>query len=109
MNWYIKVLTNYINFKGRARRKEFWMFALINGIIMYVLASLPVWTGMTALAYVSSIYSLIVLLPSIAVAVRRIQDLDKQWFFILIPIYNIILFATEGTKGSNKFGEDPKA
>lgn len=108
MNWYIKVLKEYINFKGRARRKEFWMFALINGIISYLLGQLPIWTGVTTLAYVGLIYNIAVLLPALGVAVRRVQDLGKEWYFILIPIYNIILFATEGNKGANAFGADPK-
>lgn len=57
---------------------------------------------------ISTVYSLAVLVPSIAVAVRRMHDVNKSGWFILIPIYNLILAVTEGDKGSNQYGPDPK-
>ena len=103
MDWYLKVLKNYVGFDGRARRKEFWFFVLFNAIILTVLTVIPK-IGMI-LYY---IYSLGVLLPSIAVGIRRMHDLGKSGWFILIPIYNIILACTAGEKGPNQYGEDPK-
>jgi len=54
-------------------------------------------------------YQLAILIPSIAVGVRRMHDVNKSGWFILIPIYNLILAVTDGTKGDNKYGHDPKA
>ncbi|WP_344925120.1 DUF805 domain-containing protein [Aquimarina addita] len=108
MNWYLKVLKNYANFNGRARRKEYWMFFLFQMIIIYGLMILSVVLETGILAIIANIYSLATLLPGIAVAVRRAQDVGKDWYFMLIPIYNFILAVTEGDKGDNEFGSDPK-
>ncbi|MBB1138770.1 DUF805 domain-containing protein [Myroides sp. WP-1] len=106
MNYYVSVLKNYFNFNGRARRSEFWYFMLFNCIIAFVLGFIG---GLLNTSLLSSIYSLAVLLPGIGVAVRRMHDIGKSGWFILIPIYNIVLAATEGTKGDNEYGADPKA
>lgn len=58
--------------------------------------------------FLSNIYSLIVLIPSIAVGIRRMHDVGKSGWYILIPIYNLILACTEGQYGENEYGEDPK-
>ena len=110
MNWYIKVLRQYTDFEGRARRKEFWMFFLINLIITAILQTIDLTLfGMdNELNPISTIYSLAVLLPYIAVSIRRMHDQNKSGWYILIPIYNIVLFATEGDRGENDFGTDPK-
>ncbi|MEG1238028.1 MAG: DUF805 domain-containing protein [Flavobacterium sp.] len=101
------VMENYANFNGRARRREFWMFCLMNLIISFVIGFV---FGLLApkAAFIANIYSLAVLVPSIAVAIRRMHDIGKSGWYILIPIYNIVLFATEGEKGSNQYGADPK-
>lgn len=57
---------------------------------------------------INKIYSWGVFLPSIAVAVRRMHDINKSGWFILIPFYNIYLFCIDGTRGENAYGEDPK-
>lgn len=112
MNWYLKVIKNYANFNGRARRKEYWMFFLINTIISFVLSFAEgLLFGVNAdgsAGIISNIYTLALLVPSLAVAVRRIHDTGKSGWFILVPIYNFILAVTEGDKGPNKFGDDPK-
>jgi uncharacterized membrane protein YhaH (DUF805 family) len=101
------VFENYANFNGRARRQEYWMFFLVNFIIAFVLGFIA---GLVSpqLALIGNIYSLAVLMPGIAVAVRRVHDVGKSGWFILIPIYNIILMCTEGEKGPNEYGSDPK-
>ena len=106
MNYYLKVLQNYATFGGRARRSEYWYFALFNVIISFVLGFIG---GMMGTTVLSNIYSLAVLIPSIAVGVRRMHDVGKSGWFLLIPIYNLILAFTEGTKGENEYGADPKA
>jgi len=105
MNYYLNVLKSYTLFTGRARRSEYWYFALFSTIISMALsfAELALKTR-----YISAFYSVAVLLPSIAVGVRRMHDVGKSGWYILIPIYNLILAVTPGVAGSNKYGEDPK-
>lgn len=105
MNYYVKVLQNYFNFNGRARRSEYWYFVLFNVIIS---VALTVFGEFTGLSIISSIYTLAMLAPSIAVAVRRMHDVGKSGWFVLIPIYNLVLAVTEGNKGTNEYGPDPK-
>ena len=101
MSYYLKVLTNYAKFDGRARRSEYWYFTLFN-VIITVLFSI------IGLKLLSNIYTLAVLLPSIGVAIRRMHDVDKSGWFILIPFYNLFLACSAGTCGENRFGADPK-
>lgn len=108
IEWYKKVVfENYANFEGRARRKEYWMFFLANMIISFALGFI---LGLISpsLGLVANVYSLAVLVPSIAVAIRRMHDVGKSGWFILIPIYNLILACTEGDRGTNAYGPDPK-
>ncbi len=112
MNYYLKVLQNYANFEGRARRSEYWYFVLFNmifGIAAGVLDSL--W-GMPVLY---ALYMLAIIVPSIAVAVRRLHDIGKSGWFLfvaLIPlvggIWLLILLVTDSNPGDNEFGSNPK-
>lgn len=112
MNWYLKVLKQYSDFNGRARRKEYWMFTLFSLIISIVLSVIDVSTGMfdpeLGRGLTSTIFSMAVLIPTIAVGVRRMHDVGKSGWFLLIPIYNFILAVTEGEKKTNEYGPDPK-
>ena len=112
MNWYLEVLKKYAVFTGRARRSEYWYFVLFNFIASIILGAIDgvigTFDAATGRGLLSSIYSLAVLIPSLAVAVRRMHDVGKSGWFILIPIYNLILAATEGEAGENKYGQDPK-
>lgn len=105
MNWYISVLKNYAVFSGRARRSEYWYFTLFTFIFSVIFMILDAVIGVK---FLNTIYSLAVLIPSIAVGVRRMHDVDKSGWFILIPLYNLILACTEGTNGPNDYGDDPK-
>lgn len=126
MRWYLKVLKQYADFSGRARRTEFWMFVLVSVLISIVLAIVDTMIG-TATVYgdgsmvtfspgiLGGLYSLAVLIPSIAVTVRRLHDTDRSgwWFLIqLIPLVGAIVLLVfvclEGTRGPNRFGVDPK-
>ena len=105
-NYYLKVVQhNYANFNGRARREEYWYFVLGNLIVSILLGVVD---GLLGMQIIGSIYSLAVLVPSIAVAIRRVHDVGKSGWFILIPIYNLILMFTEGQAGTNEYGTDPK-
>ncbi|MBR9861600.1 DUF805 domain-containing protein [bacterium] len=106
--YYVEAITkNYGNFNGRARRKEYWGFVLINLLVSWGLA-LGLGAVSPELSIVSTIYSLAVLIPSLALAVRRMHDVGKSGWFILIPIYNLILALTAGDVGANEYGPDPK-
>lgn len=107
MNWYLEVLKKYAVFEGRARRSEYWYFILFNTLISYGLGIIDFITGFE-IGFLQLGYGLGVLIPSIAVAVRRMHDVGKSGWFILIPIYNLILAVTEGDMGENQYGPDPK-
>jgi len=104
MKYYIKVLKDYAKFSGRANRSEYWYFILFNFLIALGLGAVGVLLDQPKL---STYYQFATLVPSIAVAVRRMHDVDKSGWFLLIPVYNLILAVSEGTKGENKFGENP--
>lgn len=106
MDYYLKVLKSYAMFNGRARRSEFWYFFLFNVVIGIVLGFLD---AMLKMSILSSIYSLAVLVPGIAVAVRRMHDVGKSGWYALIPIYSLILAFTEGDRGDNEYGPNPKS
>ena len=105
MYYYVEVLKKYAVFNGRARRSEYWYFVLFNCIIAFVIGFIG---GMIKMNFISTIYSLAVLDPVIAVGIRRLHDIGKSGWFILIPFNNIVLAATPGESGSNTYGADPK-
>jgi uncharacterized membrane protein YhaH (DUF805 family) len=120
MQWYTDVIKKYAEFSGRARRKEFWMFALFNVIISIILSIIDNIIGTTFgsanQGVLSSIYSLAVLLPSIGVGIRRMHDTNRSGWWILITlvpcigwIIYIVFAAQEGVAGDNQYGPDPKA
>ena len=112
MNYYLDVLKKYAAFDGRARRKEYWMFVLFNVLITIVLSIVFHVLGAPSLIL---LYGLAVLLPNIAVGVRRLHDTSRTglWLFLaLIPLIGAILlivfFATDSQPGSNQYGPNPK-
>jgi uncharacterized membrane protein YhaH (DUF805 family) len=120
MEWYLKVLKNYAVFQGRARRKEYWMYTLFNVLVLIVLSILDRVLGLASETYgigpLYVLYALAVLIPGLAVGVRRLHDIDKSGWWMLIAFIPLIggivllVFAVmEGTSGSNRFGPDPKA
>ena len=88
MNWYLMVLKNYATFNGRARRKEYWMFFLFNIIIAILLAVIEGIVGSPGI--VGMLYSLAVLIPGIAVSVRRLHDTDRSGWWMLIALVPLI-------------------
>ena len=115
IQYYLKVLKQYADFNGRARRSEYWYYTLVNMIVIYGLIFLGGAMASSSsaiagiLATLSTIYALATMIPSIAAGVRRMHDVGKSGWFILIPLYNLILAVTEGQTGSNEYGPDPKA
>ncbi len=119
MSWYLQVLKKYATFSGRARRKEYWMFVLFNIIFSVVATILDSVLGTldqdTGYGLLSGLYALAVLLPSLAVLVRRLHDIGKSgwWIFItLIPlvgaIWLLVLMVTDSQPGDNQYGPNPK-
>lgn len=104
---YIKLcLTQkYADFNGRARRSEFWYFFLFNFIVNIIGEIIDAALGNQIIGIV---LGLAILVPGIAVAVRRMHDVGKSGWFVLIPIYNIILACTDSQPGSNEYGPNPK-
>lgn len=118
MNWYLGVLKKYAVFSGRAQRVEFWYFVLFNIIVSIILTILDIMIGtfneQAGSGILSGIYSLGVIIPSIAVGTRRLHDIGKSgwWQLIaLIPIIGaivlIVWFATD-SKQDNQYGKNPK-
>jgi uncharacterized membrane protein YhaH (DUF805 family) len=97
--------------QGRATRSEFWYFYLFYVVVWLAVTVLdgPIFrtTNIGILILVLHIGSLALIIPNIAAAVRRMHDIDKSGWFVLIPIYNLVLLATPGTVGPNRFGPDP--
>lgn len=122
MEWMLMPIRRYADFQGRSRRKEFWMFQL--GIFLLYIAAIvlagilgAIDSSGTLSALIMGIFGLAVLgliVPSLAVTVRRLHDQDKSGWFILIgliPLAGIILlvfYCMEGTQGPNQYGPDPK-
>ncbi len=104
MKYYFKALEKYFDFEGRASRSEYWYFALFNFLITIILSIfLNDFGGIDF----SAIYTVLTLIPSIAVAVRRMHDVGKSGWYALIPIYSLILVLTDSDSGSNEYGENP--
>ncbi len=119
MNWYLKCWNQYADFSGRARRKEYWIFSLINGviiIILYILQMVMIESTLWLIfPIVFFLYALAVFLPSLAVNIRRLHDIGKSgwWYLIyLIPIIGsiwlLVLMCLDSEPGENQWGENPK-
>ena len=92
-------LSKYADGKGRATRSEFWYFYLFYVVVWVVVQVIG--------TQIVTIAALALIIPNIAASVRRMHDIDKSGWFVLIPIYNLVLLATPGTVGPNRFGADP--
>jgi uncharacterized membrane protein YhaH (DUF805 family) len=119
LKWWVAVMKNYAGFSGRARRKEFWMFGLFNFLFLIVAMILDNILGTTVagLPYGAMylLYTFAVLIPGLAVTVRRLHDGGKSGWFLfvyLIPIIGaiwvLIVLASDSSPGTNKYGPNPK-
>jgi uncharacterized membrane protein YhaH (DUF805 family) len=123
MKWYLKVLKQYADFNGRARRTEYWMFQLFSLLVIIgigLLASLMKGiVGSETAAFLAGIlilvYLIAIFIPSLAVTIRRLHDQNKSGWFLLMQLIpwvgGIIIFVfmvSDGTMGSNQYGPDPK-
>lgn len=110
MKWFLKCLQKYAVFTGRARRKEYWMFILFSMLGGFAIGVVVAISGASdaTLELVASFYQLFLIVPSLAVGVRRMHDTDRSGWFILVPFYNFYLCCCDGTVGDNRFGADSK-
>lgn len=119
MNWYVKVLKQYVDFDGRARRREYWIFAVFNMIFSFlaVIFDNIFDIAIRGIGYgpIYLVYALVVFLPSLGVSVRRLHDVGKSGWYLfisLIPIIGsiwlLVLFCTDSQEGKNDYGENPK-
>lgn len=119
LHWYVEALKNGLNFSGRARRKEYWYFQLGNfsiAVTLMIVELILGWSSPGAYGIVSGLFALAMVIPNIAVTVRRLHDIDRSaWslLFSLIPIAGgiivLVMLAKEGSRGDNTYGADPKA
>ena len=126
MEWYLKVMQeNFSNFSGRARRKEYWMFTLIYMIVIIIAMVLDgalglrfdMGYGVTApYGWIYSIVALVHLIPTFGVLVRRLHDVGKSGWFMLISlvpiiggIWLLVLLCTNGDSSENAYGPSPKS
>jgi uncharacterized membrane protein YhaH (DUF805 family) len=84
VHWYLIVLRKYAVFRGRARRKEFWLFALVSFLIALLLEVADSAFGLTRNVGLADVYSLLVFVPTTAVAVRRLHDTNRSGWWLLI-------------------------
>lgn len=120
MEWFLKVVRdNYANFEGRARRKEFWMFylfyAIFGVVIGFLIGLLAGILDSPALIFLVVVYFIAMLIPLLAASVRRLHDTGKSGWMVLIYfipligwIWLLVLLVTEGDRGENQYGPDPK-
>jgi len=113
MNWYFEVLKKYAVFKGRARRKEFWMFYLFYIIFAFVVGVIE---GFAGTSFLILLYTLAMFIPSLAVSVRRLHDTDRSGWWLLIGLVPLIggivllVFTVQDSQADeNQFGPNPKA
>lgn len=119
MNWYLEVFKKYAVFGGRARRKEYWYFTLFNFLAFFILTFIDGVIGSfnseVGIGLLGGIYSLAILIPALAVSVRRLHDTDRSgwWLLIeLIPVIGaIVLFifmVQDSQESENQYGPNPK-
>jgi uncharacterized membrane protein YhaH (DUF805 family) len=123
-----KPFLRFLDFSGRSRRREYWLFILLYTVAVCVATVLDIQLGLggeytsysdfgdgyasagfnVSLGPVAIGTVIVFLIPLLSVTVRRMHDVDKSGWFMLIPIYNFILTCIDGTRGPNRFGPDPK-
>ncbi len=119
MNWYLLVLKKYVDFSGRARRKEYWMFMLFHVIFAVAAVIVDDLMGLSfdesGVGLVYILYAVATFLPGLAVSVRRLHDIGKSGWMILISlipiiggIWLLVLAVTEGEPNANQYGPNPK-
>ncbi len=112
MNWYLVVLFKYSVFDGRSHREEYWMFVLFDFVIILVLIVLSL---MAPFRVILVLYRLAVVVPGIAVTIRRLHDTGRSgwwWLIALVPVVGwivlLIYMAQDSQPSANRYGPNPK-
>jgi uncharacterized membrane protein YhaH (DUF805 family) len=119
MDWFLGALKKYAVFEGRARRREYWFYVLFVLIISIVLNIVDRFTGTYSAAYgaglLGGLFSLAILIPSLAVGARRLHDTGRSGWWLLIglipfigAIVLIVFFVIDSQPGTNQYGPNPK-
>ena len=113
MNYYLGALKKYAVFSGRSCRKEYWMFILINMIVVIGISAIDKIAGTKGI--IGTLYGFAIIIPALALTLRRLHDVGKSgyWYFIcLIPfigtLWLLMLLIKDSEEGSNRFGENLK-
>ncbi|WP_163970319.1 DUF805 domain-containing protein [Oceanobacillus halotolerans] len=113
MEWYVKVLKNYVNFQGRARRTEYWMFTLFNLLAIILLTIIEAMIGLFGV--LTFLYNIAILLPALAVQIRRLHDIGRSGWWILISfvpiaggIILLVFMCLDSEPNDNQYGPNPK-
>ena len=113
MSWYLKVLKKYADFGGRARRKEYWLFILWN--IFFFIALIAIEAAAGGAGILASLYNLGMIIPSLAVTVRRLHDTNRSGWYTLVALvplvgFFVLLFfmSRDSDPGTNQYGSNPK-
>lgn len=113
MEWYLKVMQNFLEFSGRARRTEYWMFVVVNFGITLAIGLAETMVGMPGT--LSSLYTLVVLVPTITVGIRRLHDTGRSGLWMLLnflPVLGtlilLVFFVFDSEEGTNEYGPNPK-
>ncbi len=111
MNTYLQGWKKYATFKGRSTRSEYWSFVLINMAIVFIVVFIDAMLGISwdpANSVFVILFQFAMIIPNLAVGVRRMHDSDHSGWFIILPIVNLIFAIMDGTSGPNRFGMDPR-
>ena len=113
MSWYLQALRKYAVFSGRSQRMELWMFTLISySIIFLFIGGAAIFEVYELAAQLLRIYYVAMIIPAVAVLVRRLHDSDHSgWWLIpamIVPFVGVYFCCIDGTSGDNRFGPDPK-
>lgn len=119
MNWYMDALNKYAVFSGRARRKEYWYFVLLNFIVSIALSIIDLIIGTfsheAGIGLLGGIFALIMLIPRLAVTARRLHDTGRSGWWCLIALIPLIgsitllVFTVQDSEpGQNQYGVNPK-
>jgi uncharacterized membrane protein YhaH (DUF805 family) len=120
LSWFVEALKKYAVFSGRSRRKEYWYFVLFVVIVSIVLSLIDSLSGTyhseSGTGLLSGISSLAILIPSIAVSVRRLHDIGRTGWWVLISLVPLIgwivllvFHVQDSTPGTNRYGPNPKS
>lgn len=110
MDSYITVLKRCLDFKGRSRRREYWMFCVVSFLVAFFLGLLLMLFDRSrqTIEAMLNLYQLIILLPTISVSIRRMHDIGRRGWWILVPLVNLLFCCLDSQPGDNQYGPYPK-